>query len=252
MAGPWRRIMAIGCTHGHLINRALADQVLHFRQQFNPEIRIHLGDLIDTAAFRSGAEGTRDECEPIGPDRNAALEFLEAYEPTHITWGNHDWRLWELSQHPKAIVADAAGRLRKDLEDTAAAMHAQTRPYHIKEGWFDIGGVSWGHGYMFNLYALRDHVEMNWEVRGVPRTVHAHTHIPQDWNGRMGTNRRMASYCVGTLMDIRKATYAHRRKNTMRWGPGLVYGEVNDTDARIFLASGRPWSDEITIPAGVL
>jgi hypothetical protein len=174
--------MAIGCTHGHLIENTVAAGVLEFARRFNPCIRFHLGDIVDTAAFRSGASGTRDEAEPILPDRNAALDFLARYEPTHVAWGNHDWRLWELQNHPKAIVAHCAGELKTQLEN--AVRGAQTRPYDIDDGWFDLGGYLWGHGYWYNESAIRDTAE--WAGKPI---VTAHIHRAESAQGRTRNNQ---------------------------------------------------------------
>ncbi len=51
--------MAVGCTHGDLVNPQARADVLAFRKRFKPEIRFDLGDLIDTACFRGGAAGTK-------------------------------------------------------------------------------------------------------------------------------------------------------------------------------------------------
>lgn len=237
--------MAVGCTHGHFMRQELHDQILAFRKAFAPEVRFDLGDLVDTAAFRGGSAGSADECEDPRPDQNSALNWLESYEPTHIAWGNHCWRLWELSHHPKAIIATAASTLRTELEETANSLRAETRPYHIRDGWFQMGGVHWGHGYMINVNAVRDHAE----TIGGPVVI-AHLHKPEAFAGRTLTGS--VSYCVGSLADFRRMTYAHRRRATLQWAPGVVYGEVSDTDSRLHLATGKPWSNQIDFPPGVL
>ena len=241
----YQRIMAVGCTHGHLIHPKLRKQVLAFRKAFNPQIRVDLGDLIDTAAFRAGATGGHDECEDPRPDANAAVEWLREYEPTHIAWGNHCWRLWKLANHPKQIISVAASTLRKQLTDEATKLYAKTVPYHIRDGWHVIGGYYWGHGYMVNIQAVRDHAEM---LGGA--VVMAHIHKPEMYVPR--TINARPSFCAGTLMDPRNAHYAEFRRATLQWAPGIVYGEVSDTDARLHLAMGSAWSDQINVPPGVL
>ena len=87
----YQRIMAVGCTHGHLIHPKLRKQVLAFRKAFNPQIRVDLGDLIDTAAGdqQAGAgagprtEGPMDgELRKYRVDRTVAL-VVEAASPLH-------------------------------------------------------------------------------------------------------------------------------------------------------------------------
>ncbi len=233
--------MAIGCSHGHLIHRGISEQVLQFAKSFKPHTRFHLGDVVDTAAFRGGASGTKDEAEPIAPDRNSAVEFLKAYVPTHVAWGNHDWRLWEMAHSPKAIVAHCASELRDQL--IAAVGGAQTVPYHFRQGWFELGGYYWGHGFWFNEQAVRDHAEF----LGGP-LVMAHLHVPQQVQGR--TRKWTESFCTGLLGDPDLMTYAHRRRATARWGHGVVFGEYTEREARLWLAKSAP-GQPLQFPTGM-
>ena len=239
----WRRVMAVGCTHGNLVSPQARADALAFKARFKPEIRFDLGDMIDTACFRAGAPGTKDEAVSPRDDHRAALEWLEEYEPTHLAFGNHDWRLHELMSHPKAIVATLAGDLWREINETLAILHCETRPYDIERGWFYMGGHAWGHGMMYNLFAVRDHAEMI----GLPVVI-AHLHAPQQVEGR--TIRDTSSFCVGGLVDDNNLGYGRRRRNSLIHGHGVVYGEISDTEARLWLArsaNGQP----IQFPPGV-
>ncbi len=226
----WKRIFASGCSHGSLSHAGIQNQVIKARDAFGPEIVVELGDVLDTTAFRSGAKGTKDEAADVGLDFWAGVRWLERYEPTHISWGNHDVRLLDLSSSPNGVVAHAASSLWNALGDTAAKLKAKTVPYDFEKGWFEMGGTFWGHGYWHNMQAVRDHAE----YLGGP-VVMAHLHAPQEVAGR--TRERSKSYCVGTLADIDKLTYARRRRATAGWAHGLVFGEICDTEARLWLAS---------------
>ncbi len=243
MPGPWRRVMAVGCSHGDLVHPEIRQQVLDFCKQFQPEIRFELGDLIDSACFRSGAAGTADEAKDPRDDHAAALRWLEEYEPTHISWGNHDWRLKELANHPKAIVAALAGGMWNDLTRTAAKLNAKTVPYDIHDGWFHEGGTYWGHGFMYNQFAVRDHAEM----LGGP-VVMAHLHAPQQVEGR--TRKDSSSFCVGAMADDRKLTYGRRRRNSLTHGHGLVFGEMNEEESHLWLIRA-PNGERFHLPPGI-
>lgn len=235
--------MAIGCSHGDLIHPQARADALAFRKRFKPDVRFHLGDLVDTACFRSGAAGTKDEARSPRDDMAAARDLLAEYEPTHLAWGNHDWRLAELSTHPKAIISMLAGELWSRLNDQARALKCRTVPYDIEEGWFHIGGAHWGHGYMYNMQAVRDHSEMC----GGP-VVMAHLHTPQQVEGR--TIKDSPSFCVGALADDKQLTYGRRRRNSLTHGHGIVFGEMTDKESRLWLiraANGKP----LAIPPGI-
>jgi hypothetical protein len=228
----WKRVMAIGCSHGEFVHPAIRKQVLEFRRRFKPEVRFELGDLIDTACFRSGAQGTKDEARSPRDDQAAATRWLQEYEPNRIAWGNHCTRLYDLQDHPKAIVAELARRMWHDLTDQAAKLKAKTVPYDIEEGWFEEGGYCWGHGYMYNLSALRDHAEMN----GMP-TVMAHLHYAHQVEGR--TRKDTPSFCTGAIADDRNLKYGRRRRNSLTHGHGIVYGEMSDKQSYLWLIRSK-------------
>jgi len=232
----WRKVVAVGCTHGDLANKKIQGQVLDFVERYKPEIRFELGDLVDTAAMRAGARGTKDEARPLAPDYNAGIEWLDRYKPNRVAFGNHDWRLVELADSPNAIVAQAAGSLWEGIQKKVRELKAQTREYDFKHGWFEEGGTFWGHGYWFNENAVRDHAE----YLGGP-VVMAHLHRDQQVNGR--TRKNSKSFCVGTLADIDAMKYARRRRQTAAWGHGLVFGEMCDTQAALWLASCQQGED---------
>lgn len=228
--------MAVGCTHGDIADPKLLKQVLKFKKDFNPAIALELGDVVDTAAFRTGARGTRDQARPIAPDFQAGKRWLQEYEPTHLSWGNHDARLVNLSDSADAITAHAAGVLWEDLNATLRSLKTKTVPYDFEHNWFEFGGTYWGHGFWYNDQSVRDHAE----YLGGP-VVMAHLHVPQIVVGR--TRNPSQSFCVGTLGDIEKFTYARLRRATARWGHGCVFGEVSDREARLWLASAPKGGD---------
>lgn len=246
MAHPirrWKRVMAIGCTHGDLVHHQHLADAMEFKRRYRPEVRLHLGDIVDTACFRSGAAGTADEARSPRDDMSAAARLIEEYRPTHLAWGNHDWRLHELMNHPKAIVATLAGQLWSDLNNRLEKIHCKTVPYDIQDGWFVEGGVAFGHGFMYSMQALRDHAEM----LGRP-VVMAHLHHPHQADGR--TVHDTPSFCVGALADDRLLTYGRRRRQSLTHGPGIVYGEISDSEAHLWLirgTNGRP----LRFPPGI-
>ena len=228
----YRRVLAVGCSHGELANRDIQKQVLAFSKKFKPQIRFELGDIVDTACFRSGARGTPDEGRRPEPDEFSAIRWLQEYEPTNLSWGNHDVRLLELQNSPNAIVSYASAKLWNSLSDQVRKLKCKTVPYDIETGWFDVGNVLWGHGFMYSVNALRDHAEML--GRSV---VMAHLHHPHMVNPR--NLRHSPSYCVGTLSNIPAMSYARRRRQTLTWAHGLVYGEVSSSTAHLWLVTAE-------------
>ncbi len=228
--------MAAGCSHGHLIHKGIEKQVIDFRNEYNPHECVHLGDVLDTGPFRSGAKGTSDQNAPITPDKNAALDFIHKLRPTRITYGNHDWRLVRLLNHPEIITRECAGAMWRDLEAAAKAVGAKTYPYHYRENVCMIGGVGYMHGISYAKNAIEVHSNF---VGG--RVVHAHTHRTGMHSPNGLVDR--SSFSVGLLADSSLMTYAHERLATGSWAHGLVFGEFCDEESVLWLVSaeqGKP------------
>lgn len=222
----WRkRAMFVGCSHGQHISPQAADAVISFESDFRPHHRVHLGDAFDTAAFRGGAEGSGDEGADVDADFAAGEVFLRRYRPTIFCLGNHEDRLWRLSDHPRAIIAKAARATVKQIEAMCDDIGAQIVPYAgtaSADSWVLFGDTLAGHGYMFNESATRDHVEM---LRG-HNVIHAHNHKAGAAPGRvLGAPM---GYSVGTLATIPAMAYPKTRRATAAWSGAIVAGEYGE------------------------
>lgn len=224
---PWKRLLAFGCSHGSAVRRDAVDAILAMRRAWKPDMTIHLGDFADTAAFRSGARGTADECAPIAPDIDAGLSLLDELGCTLVFAGNHEDRIARLTDHPNAIIADCAQHTWGTISDRIRAMGAVFVP--AWPSWRILGGVRFGHGTMFNEQYLRDTAE------SYGPSVVAHGH-----RAGVATGRRIDSpLClgVGTLTDRASDDmgYAKARRSTLAWSGGFVWGEVCGDAAQLWL-----------------
>jgi hypothetical protein len=217
----WKRWIAVGCDHGNYACKFAQDSVLAFSERYKPDVRVHLGDLHDFAAFRSGAKGTSDESASVELDFQAGVEWLRRYRPTHRCKGNHDWRIDKLASHPNAIVAHCAGKVLEDLRRIDEKNKTLVRPYHMRDGWWQFGDCKFGHGWMFNEMAVRDHAET------FGKCVHAHTHTVGTAIGR--TADAPQAWSVGLMGDPNNFEYAHTRRAWLRWAHSLAWGEFSDS-----------------------
>jgi hypothetical protein len=225
--------MAIGCSHGSLADPDAIAAVLRFKEAYKPEVRIHLGDIMDFAAFRHGAPGTKDEAMQLGPDIEAGCNLIERYEPTHVLIGNHDERVFRLSEHHNAIIALAAAHARNEFLESCNRVHARvTDHYDINRSWIELGDTKFIHGFMFNENAMRDHAEH------FGRCVIAHLHVAGSANGRRSDHA--TCFCVGTLANIPSMEYAKTRRSTARWSHALAYGEHSETHCHVELSQCEP------------
>lgn len=224
----FKRFMAIGCTHGALMDQDAFAAVMGFKARFKPDTRVHLGDVSDYAAFRSGAKGTHDEAVQLGPDLEAGIGALREYEATDVLLGNHDIRVWKLAEHHNAVIARAAGSVKAEFLKACEDLGARVVDhYHINKSWITLGDTKLLHGFMFNEMAIRDHAEH------FGKCVIAHLHRAGIQTGRRADNP--VCYCVGTLANIDAMDYASTRRATAAWSHGFVWGEYNDKECHINL-----------------
>jgi hypothetical protein len=236
----WKRLLAVGCSHGCYADEIAIAAVLKFRDAFKPEHTIHLGDFIDATAFRSGARGTNDESSPVAPDLDSGLDFLDQLRPSLVLCGNHEARLWHLTNHPNAIVAECAIDIVRRIESRIRKLRADLVEYHGVWAGRRIGGHFFTHGSIHSENATRDMAEMHGKV------VHAHTHRCAVAKGRRDDNP--TGYCVGTLTAASNMDYAATRRATLAWSQGFVWGEVCGNEAVLWLHE-QPRGTEWRLPA---
>lgn len=224
----WKRLMSLGCTHGHLGDPELLDSAIEFKELWKPHSTVHHGDAWDTAPFRSGAHGTPDEGVSIASDHGAGLDFIGRLRPDWLLNGNHDIRLWKNANHHNAIIADCAQGLIADIRKLVKSIRCKhIESYDIRKSFIQISDLTLFHGWMYGEQALRDHAEH------FGRSIMAHLHVPGTTFGRRVDRPQI--WCVGTLGDIEKMEYANARRATARWGAAIVVGEYNDKESRICL-----------------
>jgi hypothetical protein len=228
----FKRFLACGCSHGELADPVALEAVLAFKRSWKPDTTIHLGDFCDFAALRSGAAGSKDEAASLADDITAGTNFLEQLEPTHIFDGNHEERIYRLLESPNAKVAYCAQKLMGELNDLATRLGARRVPYDIDEGWLQFGDTLFGHGYMFNQAAIRDHAE------AFGKCVIAHLHRVGQERGRV--RKDATAHCVGFLGEKKKFGYAKTNKSRLAWSQGFAWGEYSDEHCIVRLEQCGP------------
>src|SRR5574343_141249 len=198
----WTKFIAVSCNHGNLIRDDAVTFLQKFIADYQPKVRVHLGDNWDLAALRSGAIGSSDEAEELEGDLVAGERFLHYYEPTIFCVGNHDYRAYKLCHHYNATLKFAAQGIVDRME--RACKHAEILPYKIDGNWKKLGGVKFGQGFMFNENAARAHAE------SFGSCVIGHLHRAQRVSARRDDNS--VCHVIGCLADFDKMTYAHQRR----------------------------------------
>lgn len=217
-----KKALICSCSHGRLADRDALKKIVSFRDEFKPNAVIHLGDFIDTTAFRSGAKGTADEGSDIDSDVLAGLTFLEKLRPTHVLNGNHEHRIWKHLDDPNALISkcanDTAKHLRSFIRDELKARYVDT--YNINTSWLKLGPFLLGHGWMHGEHAARDHAQL------MGNCIIGHTHSFSVVRGKVAAGATGIS--VGMLANGEALTYAHQRAATSKWTTSFLSCEYDD------------------------
>jgi hypothetical protein len=241
IARRWRKVLAVGCSHGCYADPLAVEAVHKFRAAFRPDTVIHLGDWADATAFmgRAMKGDTPAHGAPIRPDISDGLEFLKAVRANIVFCGNHEARLYRLRESQSAIVAECAKTIIECIEATCKRLKAELVPYDVLNGWREVGGFRYAHGYWYNELALRDCAE------SVGNSVTAHSHAAGMARGRRLDNP--IAYGTGCLCEIARMEYALTRRATMRWSQGFVWGEYTANQSQLWLhdngrnSERKPW-----------
>lgn len=213
----WKRLFAVGCSHGHLADKAAIETVLEFKKRWKPHTSIHLGDFCDLSALMGMGKAADEVADSLTVDFQKGMEFLKRLEPATVFLGNHEDRVWKLLEHRNELISYAAHKIASDLEKAVGKLGAELVPYDIDTGWRKYGDCSFGHGYMCNEAAIRDHAEF------IGKCCIAHLHRPGISRARR--HGGATGICVGTLANIPSMAYAKLRKARSMWNHGFVYGE---------------------------
>jgi len=222
----WKKVFAVGCSHGIHADRKALEAVIKFRESFKPDTCVHLGDFTDLSCFMSSAN-LANQSEAPQPDVDGGIEFLNRLRPNLILCGNHEDRLWRLQNSPNAIVSHAAYDIIKQITATAKTLRAELVPYGGVFQQRVIGGVTYTHGTVYNENSPRDMAEMYGNV------VFAHTHKVGTAKGRRADSP--TGYCVGTLTRRAALDYAKTRRATLAWSQGFVWGYYCGDQSQLWL-----------------
>jgi len=229
----WKKFLAVSCSHGHLADAKATKAALEMKRRFKPDTTLHLGDAIDLAAFRSGAMRSPDSADraaSISEDFRAGINFLHLLEPNVFFIGNHEHRAYEHQYSPNAILSHCATSCLADIHQACKDMRTEIVQYDIARGWREYGGTLFGHGFMFNQMATRDHVEMLKKP-----CVFGHLHRVDRSAGR--SVGAPIGWSIGCLANVDAMGYARRNRSTLAWQHGIAWGEYNDRDCIVNVLS---------------
>lgn len=214
-----KRWIAVGDNHGHMIHRPTAKRFFDFISDYKPHHKIHLGDNFDFGNLRRGAD-PREEGDDMEPDLTAGYLFLEKMRPTVFIPGNHDHRLFKMTDDARGLVRQFAKEGVKQLLDFLKSIKCSyAGDYHIKRV-YTLGNLVFLHGFSANINSPAEH------AAAYGSCVMGHLHRNEMKSSKRNDGAR--GVCVGGLGDFEKMTYASQRLATHMWGRGWAFGEYNE------------------------
>lgn len=209
-----KRWIAAFDSHGDQADPATMKAFWTFLAIWRPDIRVAGGDHFDFRHLRAKAgEGERYESGQL--DFQAGIDFLRKFKPTHVCWGNHDDRVWQLMSSPNANVRDQAERMIEEMED--AIKGAGVVCAYDKRLYVTLGDLKIIHGFAYGENAVRRSAA----VYG--RVLHGHIHRAE--SVRIDGFDVREAFSSGCLCKV-NLPYNNRSLGTMRHENGWAYGEV--------------------------
>ncbi len=214
-----RKFCIVGDNHGSEIDPVCEAAFFKWLADWNPEIRIHSGDLLDLAALRNGAS-QEDKAKSMADDYKAGMSFAKRLFTVGKTKvflrGNHDERLWDLLFKTEGVLRDFAEQKTREIERTLRGWGVRMLPYDARLGVFKIGKMQVIHGFKSGINATRQHATIYRNV------IHGHDHaqgiVPVE-------NLDGPALAMGTgCMCVIDMPYNARQCNKLRHQQGWVYG----------------------------
>lgn len=227
------KFVAVGDNHGDMVDVESAEKLFSFCNKFKPDIKIHLGDCYDMRSLRQGATG-KDTLESLDKDILMGNWFIENYKPDIFLYGNHEDRIHHIIHTTtNGILKDYCKKLLKEIEAFLKENGCKKIfPYDAEKGVYELGPISFVHGYSCGPRAVEEHA-----IHYAPRkgaTVLGHLHTISQVNARK--YRGAVGFCGGHLSRKKDMRYAKNRLNTSKWGTGWIYGYIQGKEWKIWQA----------------
>lgn len=213
-----KRFMAVADNHGDMADTRTVDAVLRFKDEFKPDIRVHLGDNWDFRNIRSGASED-EKCASLQEDWEAGEEFLEEYfdgkGEKHFLLGNHDTRMWNIARSASGLVRDYAEDGIRRIKGRCKKLGVKLYPYDAALGIYQMGKLAMIHGYHAGTNAARSHAN----VYG--NCIFGHVHTQEC--APVPSIEPAEARSIGCLCK-RDMHYINAQTGKLKWANGWAYG----------------------------
>lgn len=230
-------------NHGHQYDEDTVSTVFKFIDIWKPHDRVHGGDNWNFAGLRKGAS-EEEKAESMEDDFDDGMEFLNKLRPTHITWGNHDYRIFDLASHGTGATGDLARRVVRSIEEATRKFKCETKPYDSRYGILDYAkNLKIAHGYYHNV---NHSMSMAFSYGNI---MYGHNHTFQQ--SRVSTLEVRIAQSVGCLCDI-NMDFEHARTAKLKKENGFAYWVKNTQNNMVQYWLARKIGDEWVLPTDIV
>jgi hypothetical protein len=219
----WKRFVSCADSHGDMQDDLAVEAFFKFVEAWKPDLRIHKGDIWDFRPLRKAAKED-EKRESLAADKECGQLFIQRYQPTHISLGNHDIRLWDLARYGVGIFQDYAHQGIREIEQLFADLRCAYVTYDSRLGYQAIGDYGWIHGYTSGVNALR--IAMNaYSCKPARVLAMGHVHTAERISGTTIDERE--GYVCPCLCKL-DMDYNRAQLNKLRQRHGWLYGVIHE------------------------
>ena len=206
---------------------------------FQPHLKVNLGDTWEFTALRRGASDSELNCD-LESDLEAGIEFLQRFNFNIVFEGNHCKRIRYLMRKPDGRLAFLASIVHERMMEAIREIGAEWVPFNSKKGQRKIGAHLCMHGYAHGINAI-DRQRNTYRMPVIVGDGHKSQMLP----GKYGAH---PSYMVGALLDFDKVEYDENTLAGADRSHGILLGEYCDDDSRLTLIESRP-GEPLLVPS---
>ena len=220
-----KKILICGDSHGNHAEPRAVEALLAFKKDYQPDTLVHLGDAIDLACLRRGANQA-DMGIPLRQDFEEGCQFLKEFykgkaKDKIFLWGNHDQRLLDAMESTTATTVECAEILYEEFVSVLnrCGVNKTDNFYDSRLGVVDHYPFRFIHGYSTAENCSKAHA--NAYAGKCPAVVFGHTHYRDYW--RASTVDRQEAFGCSCLCGI-DPDYARKNIRKLRHSIGWIYG----------------------------
>ena len=216
-------------NHGELGCPDSLSALYAYCKDFKPDIRIGGGDHYDCSAIRKGAMGEMEGVRSMQDDLDAGKEFFAKFRPTHVAWGNHEYRLEATARsHQSSLVRDYCSDKFAEINRHARKCGAKVIVPYRRDKPIRIGPMTVHHGIGSDLTKMGMFYGSD---GGLFMCGHGHT----GYQVNLPKFGRGAAYMSPALARLEDLDYSENTLSAAKHNNGFIAGWFKDDEWKAWI-----------------